>query len=410
MESIKDRFLRYVKVHTMSKPGIATVPSTPWQFDLARMLETELKAMGIKEVELDDFCFLTAKIPSNLGEEVTVPAIGFFAHVDTAPDDSGENVKPLLWENYDGGDIVLNEQITISPKIFPQLNRYVGDTIITADGTPLLGADDKTAVAELMYVAEYLTTHPEVKHGDIWLGFAPDEEIGLGIGKIDISRVKAEFGYTLDAEVAGELQNQTFNAAALKVKITGRQVHPASAKNKMINALHLIHEFDRALPYYQRPEYTDGEEGFYHLTSVHGEVAYAESTYIVREHNTETFLKRKALVEKTAEELQKQYPDAKVEIELSDTYYNILDVLKDKPEVVDIAKRAMEALGIEVEITAFRGGTDGSVISRKGIPCPNIFAGWHNGHGKYEYTTVGVMDQAAATVLKIIELVVEENA
>lgn len=404
METIQERFIRYVKVHTTSAFGSDVVPSTNIQFDLAKMLEQELNALGVADVVLDEHCLLTARIPSNIDKPTK--AVGFFAHLDTSPDDSGENVNPRIWENYDGGDIVLNETITISPKVFPVLSQYVGDTIITADGTTLLGADDKTAIAELMYVAEYLMTHEEVKHGDVWLCFAPDEEVGLGIGKLDISRIKADFGYTLDGESAGEINDETFNAASLKVKITGRQVHPSTAKGTMINALNLINEFDRALPRYERPEYTSDKEGFYHLTAIQGDVAYATANYIIREHDTEIFQKRKAYVQKQAEELQQQYPEAIIEIELSDTYYNLGDTLKDNPEIIGFAKKAMHQAGIkDINMFAFRGGTDGSAISRMGIPCPNIFAGWHNGHGKYEYTTTGVMQKAAEVVLNIIALV-----
>lgn len=406
MESIKERFLRYVKVHTTSTFNSTTIPSTAIQFDLAKMLAEELKAMGLEEVVLDEHCFLSARIPSNQAKEV--PAIAFFAHVDTSPDDSGENVTPRLWENYDGKDIILNDEITISPTVFPALNQYVGNTIITADGTTLLGADDKTAVAELMYVAEYLMTNQSIKHGDIWLCFTPDEEVGLAVGQIDISRVKADFAYTLDGESAGEINDETFNAASLKLTVKGRQVHPSTAKGKMINALHIVNEFDRALPQYERPEHTENREGFYHLTAIHGEVAQAEANYIIREHNTEIFEHRKAYVKKIAQALQDKYPAAHIRAKVSDTYYNLGDTLKDKPEVIEIAKKAMQAVGIQnIKMFAFRGGTDGSAISRKGIPCPNIFAGWHNGHGKYEYTTVEVMEKAAAVVLKIIDIVAQ---
>lgn len=407
METIKDRFLRYVKVHTTSDATSPTVPSTVIQFDLARMLEEELKHLGITEVVLDDKCLLTAKIPSNM--EVDVPAVGFFAHVDTSPETSGENVEPMIWENYDGKNIVLNEDIILSPDVFPTMKQYVGKTIITADGTTLLGADDKSAIASLMYVAEYLMSHPEIEHGDIWFAFTPDEEIGLRVSETDIERIKADFGYTLDGESPGEIQNETFNAASLTVKVKGRQVHPSTAKGTMINALQVIQEYNAALPKMERPESTEGREGFYHLVALNGSVEAATAQYIIREHATPIFEQRKAYAKKIGEELQAQYPEATITTDISDTYYNLGDSLVEYPEVVAYAREAMEDLGLEVNIFPFRGGTDGSVFSRRGIPTPNIFAGWHNAHGKYEYTTVETMELASEVVLGIIDKVKKCN-
>lgn len=405
MENIVDRFIRYAKIDTESQAGATQIPSTQKQFDLARLLQTEVTQLQLEDIQLTDTCFLSAKLPSNLAKEV--PAIAFFAHVDTSPDDSGANVQPQIWENYDGKDIPINPEqgIILSPSVFPTLNQYIGHTIITADGTTLLGADDKAAVAEIMYLAEYLVEHPEIPHGDIWFCFTPDEEVGLGVGQIDISHVKADFGYTLDAESAGELQYETFNATSLVVNIHGRQVHPSTAKNKMINALQLIAEFNNALPYYERPEYTEYDEGFYHLVSMGGTVEQAQSRYIIREHNQAIFNKRKEYVTQVAQELQAAYPEATVDIELEDTYYNMGEKIKPVYHIVELAEDAMRNAGLTPTIFPFRGGTDGAAISFQGIPCPNLFAGWHNAHGKYEYVTKETMLKAVEVIENIVQKV-----
>jgi len=407
MEPILDRFIRYAKVHTTSKSGSDIVPSTQCQFDLAKMLKKELSELGLTEITLNDQCLLTAKLPSNMDKKV--PAVAFFAHIDTAPDASGENVNPQVWFNYSGGDIQLSNDVVISPTIFPKLKEYVGNTIITADGTTLLGADDKAAIAEIMYMLEYYVSNVEIKHGDIWVGFTADEEVGLGVGKTDLSHIKADFAYTLDGEGAGEMNSETFNAASINISVKGRNVHPSTAKGKMLNALHIISEYIAAFPKNQRPEYTENYEGFYHLTALNGNVDNATATLALREFNTEIYEQMKTYTLKIAKELQLQYPETEIKCIVNDVYRNMGDVIYQHPYIIEIAKTAMEKAGLIVNDFPFRGGTDGSAISYMGIPCPNIFAGWHNAHGLYEYVSLQTMEKVVEVLFNIIEATTSLN-
>lgn len=403
MQSVEERFLRYAKVHTTSKQGSAVVPSTEIQFDLAKLLMEELIEMGVQDVTLDDHCFVMGKIPSNSTKKI--PAVGFLAHVDTSPECSGEDVKPQIIEKYDGGDIVLNEAegIVLSPSFSPSLNQYVGKRLITTDGTTLLGADDKAGIAEIMVALDYILHHPEIEHGDICVGFTPDEEVGLGVKLMDVAAFGADFAYTLDGERIGELQYETFNAAQMKLDITGRLVHPSNGKGKMINASKVLFEFDAGLPGFETPEFTAGYEGFYHLTEMSGNVEFATATYIIRDHDAEIFAKKKEYACQIVAELQRQRPTADIKLDIQDTYFNMKEKIMPVFGIVEIAKMAMKEAGIEPIIEPFRGGTDGAMLSYMGLPCPNIFAGWHNAHGRFEYVAVEAMEKATEVIINIIK-------
>lgn len=403
------RLTAYAKVNTQSDDASETCPSTPGQWTLLRMLVDELKTIGMTEVTNDENGYVMATLPANTDKDV--PTIGFLAHVDTSPDFTGEGVNPQVVENYDGQDIILNQaqNIVLSPKDFPELKKLVGHTLITTDGTTLLGADDKAGVAEIMTAMAHLIRHPEIKHGKIRVAFTPDEEIGRGPHRFDVAAFGAKFAYTMDGAQLGELEYESFNAAEAKVYFHGKNVHPGSAKDKMVNSLKIAMEFQAALPQQEAPEHTEGYEGFYHLNSMQGNVEETMLHYIVRDHNREIFEARKEKMKQIASELKAKYGEERVELKLKDQYFNMREKIEPVPEITDVAKAAMRNLGIEPKIKAIRGGTDGSQLSYMGLPTPNIFTGGENYHGRYEYASLDVMELAAKTVVEIARLV-EERA
>ena len=403
-KEVLERFLRYISVDTQSDDNSPTTPSTSKQFDLAKMLVKELKELGIKDAAVDENCYVMATLPANTDKKV--PVIGFISHVDTSPDMSGANVKPQIIEKYQGGDIVLNKEkdIVLSPKIFPELEEHIGQTLITTDGTTLLGADDKAGIAEIMTAISYLIKHPEIKHGTIKIGFTPDEEIGRGVDKFDVKKFGADYAYTMDGGSLGELEYENFNAAKATITIQGRNVHPGYAKHKMHNAILMAMEFNAMLPVFDRPEFTQDYEGFFHLIKMDGTVENSMLVYIVRDHDREKFENRKVLMTKTAEYMNHRYGEGTFKLELVDQYFNMREMVEPVKFVVDIAQQAMEEVGIEPKIMPIRGGTDGSRLSYMGLPCPNIFAGGINFHGKFEYTSVETMEKAAEVIVKIAEI------
>lgn len=405
MDNLLERFLRYVKIDTQSDPESSSFPSTTRQFDLLRVLVEELKGFGIEDAELDDKGYIMASIPSNIDKEV--PTIGFIAHVDTSPDMSGTNVKPQIIENYDGKVIHLNDEVRLSPVEFPHLLKYKGQTLLTTDGTTLLGADDKAGIAEIMTAVEYLMTHPEIKHGKIRIGFTPDEEIGKGADYFDVKKFNADFAYTLDGGEIGELEFENFNAALAKIKIKGKNVHPGTAKNVMINSMLVAMELNGLLPPNQRPEHTEKYEGFYHLISFKGSVEDSEMQYIVRDHDREKFEHKKQLIQKATDFINVKYGNI-ADLQLTDQYYNMREKIEPVFHIIDIAKKAYEEVGVEPNIKAIRGGTDGARLSYMGLPTPNIFAGGHNFHGRYEYVPLESMQKSVQVILKIAELVAEK--
>ncbi|RUS45024.1 peptidase T [Cohnella sp. AR92] len=397
------RLTAYAMIDTQSDENSETCPSTPGQWDLLRLLVDELKQLGMTEVTLDDNGYVMATLPSNTDKEV--PVIGFLAHVDTATDFTGKNVKPQIVENYDGGDIVLNAEqgIILSPKDFPELAGYKGHTMITTDGTTLLGADDKAGIAEIMTAMEYLINHPEIKHGKIRVAFNPDEEIGRGAQRFDVAAFGAKFAYTMDGGPLGELQYESFNACGATVTVKGKNVHPGSAKNKMVNALKIAMEFQSRMPANEAPEHTEGHEGFYHLNSCNGDVEEATLTYLIRDHDRAKFEARKAYMTNLATELNKIY-DGRIALDLKDRYFNMREKIEPVREIVDIVHDAMTSLGIEPKLEPIRGGTDGSQLSFMGLPTPNIFAGGENFHGRYEYVSADVMVQAVNVIVETVKL------
>ncbi|MEA2043530.1 MAG: peptidase T [Bacteroidota bacterium] len=411
MKRVKEKFLRYIKIDTQSNPESNTHPSTNEQFDLATKLKTELEAMDLKNVSLSDKCYLTATLPGNIGKK-NVPIVGFIAHMDTAPDLSGANVIAQRIENYNGTPILLNEekQIFLSPEDFPELKNYIGQELLTTDGTTLLGADDKAGIAEIMTALEYLSENPEIKHGDIKIAFTPDEEIGQGADYFDVKKFNADFAYTLDGGEIGELEYENFNAAKLKVKINGRNVHPGTAKNQMINAIEVAMEFNRRLPEKAKPEHTTGYEGFFHLMKIGGTVETAELDYIIRDHDMELFKEKKKLIESLVVNFNEKYPQDTVSIEMQDQYYNMHEKIKPVMHIVDIAEQAIKDAGVTPKIKPIRGGTDGSRLSYMGLPCPNIFAGGHNFHGRYEFIPVNSMEKAAEVIVNITKLIAEKDS
>ncbi len=404
MSSVVERFLRYVKIDTQSDHHSEIHPSTAKQLDLAHLLMDELKGLGLIEIEMDKYGNVTATLPSNVDR--AVPTVGLLAHMDTSPDLSGANVNPQLVEKYSGGDIVLNQaqKIILSPKEFPDLKAYVGKTLITTDGTTLLGADDKAGVAEIMAGLEILVNQPEIQHGRVRVGFTTDEEIGTGINLFDVKKFEADYAYTFDGEAEGGLQFENFNAARARVTFKGRSVHPGASKNKMINAGLVAIDFNDMLPHDERPEFTEGYEGFFHLTQISGNVESAELSYIIRDHNQEKFLSRKALMRKAADRLNEKYGSGTVTLELIDQYANMREKIEPVMHVVELAKQAMLALGLTPRITPVRGGTDGAQLSWKGLPTPNIYTGGHNAHGRFEYIPTSSLESAAQLVVKIVEL------
>ncbi len=403
MKQLIDRFLSYVKIDTQSDPNSDTTPSTEKQWNLATELSYELERIGLIDVSIDDNAYIMATLPSNIDKEV--PVIGFISHFDTTPDFSGTDVKPQIIENYDGGDIVLNanKNIMLSPTYFEDLLQYKGQTLITTDGTTLLGADDKAGIAEIITAMEYLVQHPEIKHGVIKVAFTPDEEIGRGAHKFDVEKFGAEWAYTVDGSQIGELEYENFNAASAKVIIEGKSVHPGYAKGKMINAISIANEFMGILPPEETPQNTSGKEGFFHIHHMKGEIEHAEFELIIRDHDKVHFEKRKDLIRKIAEKLNQDHGNC-IQLELKDQYFNMREKVAPVYHVVEIAKEAMEELGITPIIKPIRGGTDGSQLSYMGLPCPNIFAGGHNFHGKYEYVPVESMQKAVEVIIKICEL------
>lgn len=404
MEKILDRFLKYVKIDSQSDPENPEFPSTEKQWDMANLLVKELKDMGMKDVSIDENAYVMATLPANT--EKKIPTIGFIAHFDTSPDFTATNVNPQIHENYDGKEIVLNkeENIVLSPDYFEDLLLYKGQTLITTDGTTLLGADDKAGIAEIMTAMEYLIDHPEIEHGTIKVGFTPDEEVGKGAQKFDVDKFNAEWAYTMDGSAVGELEYENFNAAGAKVNITGKIVHPGYAKGKMVNSMLIAADFIKALPENEVPEKTEGYEGFYHLYSMKGEVENTELQYIIRDHDMEIFKKRKETFQKIADDMNKELGEDLIKVDLKDQYYNMREKVEPVMHIVDIAEEAMKNLGIKPLIKAIRGGTDGSQLSYKGLPCPNIFAGGHNFHGRYEFVTVEAMEKATKVIIEIAEL------
>ena len=401
-EILKKRFLRYISIDTQSSEESETTPSTAKQFDLAKVVKSEMEALGLKDVSLDDKCYLMGTLPSNTDK--IIPVIGFLSHFDTSPDMSGANVKPQIIENYNGGDILLNKELTLSPALFPELKEHIGHTLITTDGTTLLGADDKAGIAEIMTAVEYLVQHPEIKHGTIKIGFTPDEEIGRGVDFFNVKKFSADFAYTMDGGGSGELEYENFNAAKLVVKVQGRNVHPGYAKDKMINAMLVAIEFNEMLPVNMRPEFTEGYDGFYHLTHMEGTVENASLVYIVRDHDRKKFETKKSLAVETAKFINTKYGEEICKAELTDQYYNMREMVEPVYHVVETARQAMEAVGVVPKIQPIRGGTDGARLSFMGLPCPNIFAGGMNFHGKFEYVSLDVMNQATEVILKILEM------
>ena len=400
-----DRFVGYVTVDTESDPASNATPSTAKQWDLANALAEELKRIGMQEVTIDENAYIMATLPSNIDEEV--PVVGFISHFDTSPDFTGANVKPQFVENYDGGDIVLNEakNIVLSPKEFDDLLLYKGKTLITTDGTTLLGADDKAGIAEIISAMEYLIQHPEIKHGKIRVGFTPDEEIGRGAHKFDVEKFGADWAYTMDGSQVGELEYENFNAASADVTIQGKIVHPGYAKDKMVNSMYIATEFINSLPREETPERTEGRQGFFHLTGIEGVVDSTKLKYIIRDHDRERFKARKEAMVKLAENLNKQFDTDRISIEIKDQYLNMREKIEPVMHIVDIAEEAMKQAGVEPLIKPIRGGTDGSQLSYMGLPCPNIFAGGHNFHGRYEYVPVESMQKAIEVIVNIVKLV-----
>ena len=402
--NVLDRFLGYVKYDTQSDELTNLTPSTPGQMVFAQALEKELKSLGLKDITLDDNGYLMATLPSNTDRKV--PTVGFIAHLDTSPDMSGRHVNPRIVENYDGGNIVLDADagVVLSVDDFPELKDYVGERLVVTDGKTLLGADDKAGVAEIITAVEYLLAHPEIKHGDIRIGFNPDEEIGLGAHKFDVARFGADFAYTMDGGAIGELEYENFNAASAKVVFKGRNVHPGYAKHKMINSIRIANQFIIMLPRWETPEHTEDYEGFYHLIGVDGSVEETTLTYIIRDHDMDRFERRKKELEHLVRKTNNEFPGC-CTIEIKDQYYNMREKIEPVMFIVDIAKQAMVNAGVTPKVQPIRGGTDGAQLSFKGLPCPNIFAGGLNFHGRYEYVPISSMEKATDVIIEICKLV-----
>ena len=408
MEKILDRFLRYVAVDTQSDPESEAQPSSARQFDLLKMLCKELQDMGV-EATLDEYGYVMGSIPSNCGDKV--PAVGFIAHVDTSPDASGTGIKPQIIKDYDGTDILLNPETGLALKTadFPELKDYAGQTIITTDGTTLLGADDKAGVAEIMDAVQYIMAHPEFRHGPVKIGFTPDEEIGRGVAKFDVARFGARYAYTMDGGAIGELEYENFNAASATVHIQGRNIHPGYAKGKMLNAILIGMELNALLPVGQRPEFTEGYEGFMHIVNFSGTVEEASFSYIIRDHDMQLFDDKKEMLKKCADFINMKYGEGVATVEIKHQYYNMKKEVEPHYHIIEKAVKAMEMEGITPRIQPIRGGTDGANLSFMGLPCPNIFAGGHNFHGKLEYVPLESMEKAGRVILNIIGLFAEEN-
>ncbi len=402
-QKVLDRFLKYIGIDTQSDDNSETTPSTQKQFDLAKVLVEELKQLGLQDAAVDEKCYVMATLPANTDKKI--PVLGFIAHMDTAPDMPGVNINPRIIEKYDGQDIVLNAglKLTLTTTEFPELKDYIGQTLITTDGTTLLGADDKAGIAEIMTAVEYLVQHPEIKHGTIKIGFTPDEEIGRGVDHFDVKKFGADYAYTFDGGGLGELEYENFNAAGAKVFIQGRNIHPGYAKDKMLNAMLIAMEFNALLPVNERPEFTQDYEGFYHLIKMEGSVEKAMLQYIIRDHDNEKFDQKKAFITRVVEFMNQRYPEGTLTLEMKDQYYNMRSQVEPVYHIVETVRQAMEELGIPPKVVPIRGGTDGARLSYMGLPCPNVFAGGHNFHGKFEYVSVDSMEKATQLVLKIIE-------
>lgn len=407
MKNIKDRFISYITIDTQSDPDSNTTPSTKKQWDLANKLVAELNEIGMEDVSIDENAYIMATLPSNVDHQV--PTIGFVAHFDTTPDYSGTNVKPQIIENYDGKDIPLDKEgkMVLSPDYFDDLKQYKGQTLITTDGSTLLGADDKAGIAEIMTAMEYLIAHPEIKHGKIRVGFTPDEEIGRGAHKFDVKKFGAEWAYTMDGSQIGELEYENFNAASAVLNFKGKSVHPGYAKGKMKNSLLYATEFLGLLPPREVPQHTSGREGFFHFYEIEGEIEHTEVKGIIRDHDRDKFEARKALLEKIVKDMNSKYGDIAT-LEIKDQYYNMKEKVEPMMHIVEIAEQAIRSLDILPIIKPIRGGTDGSQLSYMGLPCPNIFAGGHNFHGPYEYVPVESMEKAARVIVKIASMTAEK--
>ncbi|WP_188377343.1 peptidase T [Halobacillus andaensis] len=406
-EELMNRFTNYVQVDTQSDIDSETTPSTEGQWMLARQLVEELKEIGMQDVTIDDYAYVMATLPSNIDKDV--PVIGFLAHIDTATDFTGKGVNPIIHEDYDGGELRLNDEVTLSPQEFQELATYKGHTLITTDGTTLLGADNKAGVTEIMTAMNYLIQHPEIKHGKIRVAFTPDEEIGRGPHKFDVGRFGASFAYTVDGGPLGELQYESFNAAGARLTFYGNNVHPGTAKGKMLHASKMAMELIDQLPKEEAPEYTEEYEGFFHLVSFQGDVEKAELLYLVRDHNKEKFEDKKALLQQMTEKLQDRYGKGRVKLEMEDQYFNMRDKIEHVKEIVDIAYQSMRNLNITPIVQPIRGGTDGSQLSYMGLPTPNLFTGGENFHGKYEYISLDNMEKATQVIVEIAKLYAEES-
>ena len=405
---IVDRFIKYARIDTQSDENNTQIPSTQKQFNLAKEVEQEMLEMGLTEVSLDNNCYLMATLPANTQKRL--PVIGFIAHFDTSPDMSGKNVNPRIVKNYDGKEIILNEakEVLLSPEDFPELLDHVGEDIIVTDGTTLLGADDKSGIAAIMNAMQYLIDHPEIEHGKIRIGFTPDEEIGRGADKFDVAKFGADWAYTIDGSEVGELEYENFNAASAKIDIQGRNVHPGYAKGKMVNALHVANELIALLPEKERPEHTIGYEGFFHLIALGGTVEESSLSFIIRDHDREKFEERKRMMENAVATLNKKY-GGRLTLQMKDQYYNMREKVEPVKYIVDYAYQAMEEVGVKPNVRPIRGGTDGARLSFMGLPCPNIFAGGMNFHGKYEFLPIPSMKKSSEVIIKIAEIVAKEE-
>ena len=406
--TVTDRFLDFVKYDTQSDELTNLTPSTPGQMKFARFLKSVVEGMGLHDVELDDNGYLYATLPATTDKDI--PTIGFIAHMDTSPDMSGRHVNPRIVEKYQGGDIVLNEEekIILSPTQFPELNHYVGQDLIVTDGTTLLGADAKAGIAEILTAVDYLQRHPEIKHGKIRIGFNPDEEIGLGAHKFDVEKFGCAFAYTMDGGALGELEYENFNAASAKITIKGRNVHPGYARNKMVNSIRVAGNFMSMLPRSETPEHTEGYEGFYHLVGINGTVEETTLHYIIRDHDRDRFERRKREIAHLVNKLNNEYQGC-CTLELKDQYYNMREKIEPVMYVIDIAEEAMREAGVTPKVQPIRGGTDGAQLSFKGLPCPNIFAGGENFHGRYEYVSIQSMEKATDVIVNIAKIVAEKD-
>ena len=403
--NLLERFLKYVSIHTTSDENTGLVPSTPQQMEFAKILAEELKDMGMQDVSLDKKGYLMATLPSNIDKDI--PTVGFISHLDTSPDMSGKNVKPRIVENYDGNDLILNEKenIVLSPKQFPELTMYRGQSLVVTNGLTLLGADDKAGIAEIMTAMDYFIKNPDVKHGKVRIAFNPDEEIGLGAHHFDVEKFGCQFAYTMDGGEIGELEYENFNAAGAKVTFYGTNVHPGYAKNKMVNSMKIATKFMATVPANESPEYTDGYEGFYHLTGIGGDVEKTTVSYIIRDHDRKKFEERKAHLQMLVDKINSEFGDNTATLEVKDQYYNMKEKVEPVKYIVDIASEAIRQAGVEPKVKPIRGGTDGAQLSFKGLPCPNIFAGGHNFHGKYEFVPIQSMEKATEVVKNIIKIV-----